>query len=542
MASVANGRVDVLVIGAGMAGAAVCKRLSEKGMRVVCLEQGPLLHPMEHPHANDEWELAFAREWSWDPNVRRLPQDYPVVTDAVQPYLFNAVGGSTNHYAGFWHRLHPSDFRKGTEHGLEGTIDWPMSYEDLAPYYELNDREVGVSGLAGDPAHPPRAERPCPPLPHGRYASLLAAGFEKLGWHWWPADNAIISTAYDGRLPCNNCVACMAGCPRGSLGEARVTYWPKALRNGVDLRYNCRTERISVDGRGRALGAVYIDRATGARHEVSAAVVVVACNAIGTPRLLLNSACALFPDGLANRNGLVGKHLMHHGYILLDCWFEQETEQYKGAFGADIYCQEFYETDPARGAVNGITITVGGGYGPASAALGGTVGRAEAPWGREHHQEFRRRFNHDVFIAVQSEDLPCAWNAVTLDPERTDTNGIPAACVSYRLYPNDEKLLAFGVERAREVAFAAGAFELDTTPLGPAYKPPAWHLMGTCRMGNSPQDSVINTYHQSWDIPNLFICDGSAMTTGGACNPTSTIGALGLRCADMIVAKRQELA
>ena len=328
MTSVANGRVDVLVIGAGMAGAAVCKRLSEKGMRVVCLEQGPLLHPMEHPHANDEWELAFAREWSWDPNVRRLPQDYPVVTDAVQPYLFNAVGGSTNHYAGFWHRLHPSDFRKGTEHGLEGTIDWPMSYEDLAPYYELNDREIGVSGLAGDPAHPPRAERPCPPLPHGRYASLMAAGFEKLGWHWWPADNAIISTAYDGRLPCNNCVACMAGCPRGSLGEARVTYWPKAVRNGVDLRYNCRAERITVDGRGRALGAVYIDRATGARHEISADVVVVACNAIGTPRLLLNSACALFPDGLANRNGLVGKHLMHHGYILLDCWFKQETEQF----------------------------------------------------------------------------------------------------------------------------------------------------------------------------------------------------------------------
>jgi choline dehydrogenase-like flavoprotein len=540
-----NGReatdADVVVVGAGFAGAALCKRLSERGARVICLEQGPWIGATDRPHETDEWEFGFTRDWSWNPNVRRLPQDYPVVTDDVNPFLYNAVGGSSNHYAGFWHRLHPSDFRKGSEHGLEGTIDWPIGYEDLEPYYELNDREVGVSGVAGDPAHPVRAERQCRPLSHGRYSSLMAAGFEKLGWHWWPADNAIISEPYDGRLACNNCVLCMAGCPRGSLGEARTTYWPKALKNGVDLRANARVERLVLGPNGRVKSAIYVDRVSQTRHELEARTFVIASNSIGTPRILLNSACPEFPDGLANRNGMVGKHLMHHGYVLLDAWFREETEQYKGPFGAAVFSQEFYETDRARGAVNGMTLTVGGGYGPATSALGGTVGRARAPWGERHHAEWRRRFNHDVFIAVQTEDLPCERNRVTLDPESKDADGIPAARISYRLHENDRKLLAFGVERAKDAALAAGAFEVDATSFGEDYRPPGWHLMGTCRMGSSPNDSVIDRDHRSWDVPNLFLCDGSSMPTGGAGNPTSTIGALALRCADRIWETRQEL-
>ena len=182
---------DVLIVGSGMAGAAIAKRLSDHGVRVVCLEQGPWVLAEDHPHYSNEWEFALRREWNRSASGRHLPGDYPVTANRVDVMHYNGVGGSTIHYNAHWPRLKPVDFRKGTEHGLAGSADWPISYEDLAPYYDRNDAELGVSGLAGDPANPPRPPRPMPPLPFGVHTTRLTAAFERLGWHWWPADNAI---------------------------------------------------------------------------------------------------------------------------------------------------------------------------------------------------------------------------------------------------------------------------------------------------------------------------------------------------------------
>jgi choline dehydrogenase-like flavoprotein len=354
---------------------------------------------------------------------------------------------------------------------------------------------------------------------------------DRLGWHWWPSDNAILTRAKDGRLPCNACGNCLSGCPRGSLGTVDVSHWPRALRAGVQLRTNARVEQITLGRDGLANGAVYIDRLTGERHSIRARLVVLCANGIGTPRTLLMSAQKGHHDGLANANGLVGTHLMHHSWAFIDCWFDEPLEGYKGAFGAPLYCQQFYDTDPGNDFVNGFTMQVGRSYGSAYTAMGTHTGNV-APWGREHRRFFNEHFGRHLLVFMQGEDLPVRSNRVTLDRDVEDSDGLPAAHVEYRVPDNDTRLTAFGSDRIVEVAEAVGAVETKTT--GVLWPPPGWHLMGTCRMGDTPEDSVTNKHNQTWEIPNLFIADGSSLTTGAALNPTSTIGAVAVRCAEYI--------
>lgn len=530
--------VDAIVVGAGMAGAAIADVLTRSGAKVVCLEQGPSVGVLDHPHFGDDWEFAMRREWAFSPNQRGLYFDFPVTTNGTfVPYLYNAVGGSTNHYSGFWHRLKPVDFRKGTEHGLEGTIDWPISYEDLAPFYDQGDADVGISGVHGDAAYPPRPGAPRMPLPpHGEYFNLIAEGLEKLDVHWWPADNAILTEDRGERLACNGCGMCNMGCPRGALGTASEAYLKSALSRGLDLRPLARVHRITTDRTGAADGVEYEDLRNGAMHRLRASLVVVACNGIGTPRLLLMSATDAHPQGLGNTHDLVGRYFMTHGYRLGDMWFDRPTGHWKGPFGAGPYCQEWYDTDATRDFVNGITITFGGAWGPAFSALGGTTGQRPAVWGQGHHAEFEQRFDRHVFCAIQADDLPVATNRVELDSDVTDSSGLPAAKVHYDLHPNTRALLEFGSDRLREIAEASGAVGLDLQPMDERFAQPGWHLMGTCRMSSRPEDGVTDAWHRVWDTPGLVVCDGSSMTSGGAGNPTSTITALALRCATNLVA------
>lgn len=518
---------EVLIVGAGMAGAALAARLSERGVRVTMLDQGTWVSPSEHPHYSDEFEFAIRRRWGRGPKVRRLDVDYPITIDGdrVDPMLYNGVGGSTIHYNAHWPRLKPVDFRKGTEHGVEGSADWPISYEDLEPYYELNDRIMGVSGIAGDPANPPRSARQTPPLPFCPHGRRVAEGFEKLGWHWWPADNAIITEDYDGRVACNQCGACRNGCPRGSLGTVTWTHLRHALANGVEVRPHARVEQVLLDGNGRASGVAYIDVRSGERVRQDAERIVLAANGVGTARLLLLSTTKGHPNGLANSSGLVGRHLMHHAYVDNRLVWDEPLDTFAGAYGAPIMSQEFYDTDVTRGFVNGFTFQIGRGLTPAPAAL-------RLPWGKNHRQEFARFFNHEIWFSVQAEDLPVYDNRVELDEGAKDSSGLPGAKIFWTLHPNDRKLLEFGMQRAQELADAAGAVKLLSEIAVPN---PAWHLLGTCRMGDDPETSVTDSDHRCWDVPNLYVCDGSSFVTGGSVNPTSTIGALALRCADRML-------
>jgi len=528
--------VDVLILGGGLSGGAIARTLTGAGARVVMLEQGPRVHPLDTAMVSSDWEFDMRRRWAGNPNVRRLPTDYPVTGTGFQPLMYNAVGGSTNAYAALWHRMKPADFRKGTEHGVGNSIDWPVSYEDLESYYDLHDNYFGVSGVHGDPSYPVHKANRMTPIRHGRYVQRAAEACEKAGWHWWPSDLGSISQDFDDRQSCNLCGNCMHGCPREAKGTGWNAYIRHAVAQGLELRTGARVTRILTEGR-KAVGAEYVDLETGRTNAVTARLVVVAANGIGTPRLLLMSANAEHPDGLANNHDQVGRNLIVHGYSLWDIWTKDRVENYKGPLGAAIYSHEFYDTDVSRGFVNGMTMTFCATGGPLFAGLGGFLEQDPTPWGPGHHDGFEQRFGNSFFVAIQSDDIPMADNRVTLDRDVTDSSGLPGAHIAYTLHDNDRAALDFGAAQVRELAAGIDA-ELTGPGMEP-YNPPGWHLMGANRMGSDPTNSVTDGRHRAWGVDNLVICDVGSMTTGGAVNPAATVGALALRCAALLLAEQR---
>jgi len=276
-------------------------------------------------------------------------------------------------------------------------------------------------------------------------------------------------------------------------------------------------------------GVIYYD-GEGRERRQKAEIVILACNGVGTPRVLLNSAAPRFPDGLANRSGLVGKNLMFHPYGLVTGIFPGALEGYKGPTGCSIISQEFYETDRSRGFARGYSFEMIRGMGPVGTALF-AMSTGRVPWGAGHHEAYAEIWDRTAGMVAICEDLPEACNRVTLDPELVDSDGIPAPKISYRLGANSQRMLDHAVARGREVLEAAGAKEtVADAPLAPA----GWHLMGTARMGRDPETSVVNEWGRCHDVPNLFIVDGSIFVTAAAVNPTNTIQALALYIGDAI--------
>ncbi len=522
-----NEPVGVLVIGAGASGAAFAWSIADIGTSVLCLDQGPWMKQADYPSNGLDFESRGMGDFSPSPNVRRLPTDYPVNEEGseISPLMFNAIGGSTIMWAGHFPRLTPGDFRTKSEDGVGE--DWPIDYETLDPFFAINDRMMGVSGLSGDPAYPYH-EPPLPPLPLGMTGNALASGFEKLGWHWWPSDSAILSREYEGRAPCINLGPCMTGCAQGAKASTDITYWPAAQRKGVQVRPGCRVREITVRADGMADGVLYYDE-EGQIQVQKAEIVVLACNGIGTPRLLLSSKSKQHRDGLANSSGLVGKNLMFHPYTAVTGIFDGPLNG-RGPVGCSLWSHEFYRTDRSRGFVRGYSFEAIRGFGPVQTALWGMV-HGLVPWGEDHHREFARLYDHTATLAGITEDLAEETNAVTLDAEMTDSHSIPAPKISYRLSENSRKMLAHAMERATEALTAAGA--VKTVPM-PLIREAGWHLLGTARMGRDPRTSVVNERGQAHDVKNLFIVDGSIFVTAGGVNPTSTIQALALYVADSI--------
>ena len=531
-AAAASERVaDVLVIGSGAAGAAVCASLGERGASVVCLEQGDWVDRSQLPKSHVDWEVRGRRYWAANPNVRRWPADYPVGSEGENPvdiYMYNAVGGSTIGFAGNYWRMAPSDFRVRTLDSA--AVDWPLSYEDLAPYYSQNESIVGVAGLANDPCGPPRDALPVPPAPLGRPGELLMEAYEKLGWYWWPTEQAITTSAYSGRPACDNRGWCTFGCPQASLSTADVTYWPLALKAGVELRTGARVREVVTDSRGRAAGALYYDR-DGRLRTARAKVVVVACGGLGTPRLLLMSTSPQHPDGLANSSGLVGRNLMTHVQSFAVGLFAEQVEGWQGTWGGTVSTRQFYETDPARRYVRGFIMSGCRGWSPLNLAL------QVAPWGSGHHSAVDERINHEVVMYLCGEDLPEDSNRVELDWEHQDQFGLPGARTHYTLGENSRRLGTDMIAHAHQVLDAAGAESVRDFGLSPIW---GWHLLGTARMGDDPQSSVVGAFNLAHDVTNLFVVDGSSMPTSAAVNPTATIQALALRAADHIWNRRRD--
>src|ERR1700761_4144279 len=524
--------VDVLIIGAGASGAAVAWSLADTKMHILCLEQGDWMNPAKYPSAGRGWEARFYGDYSPSPNIRARREDYPVNDDnsPIKVLNFNGVGGSTIMYTAHFPRLHPSDFRVRTLDGVAD--DWPIDYDTLAPFFAENDSMMGVSGLAGDPGSPP-AEPPRPPLPLGRSGTRLATAMNKLGWHWWPSDTTVATTDYEGRARCINLGHCTPACAQGAKASTDITYWPAALRAGVELRTHCRVREIVTNDEGMASGVIYYDK-DGVEQFQAAEVVVIACNGIGTPRLLLNSASKRFPDGLANSSGLVGKNLMFHPYAQLYGYVAEPTDSNRPPPPC-LWSKQFYETDLSRGFVRGYAFQFVRGAGTVMEAVTSEA-KGLLPWGEEHHAAFRKLNGHRLAVSAICEDLPEEHNRVTLDPVLKDSDGIPSPRIDYTISDNSNRMLDHGIVRAKEILAAAGA------PAICVNKPilyGGWHLLGTARMGTDPKKSVVNEWGRTHDVKNLFIIDGSIFVTSGGVNPTSTIQAVALYIADQM---KQRLA
>jgi choline dehydrogenase-like flavoprotein len=529
--------VDFVIVGSGAAGGVLAKELSTAGFDVVVLEQGPWQQPDQFTHD----ELSIEREnamlnLAFEPfqTIRTSEADAPKRNTGRALAYRRAVGGSSVHFAANYWRLRPIDFKERSALGpISGTgfADWPITYEELEPYYTKVDWEIGVSGAPGPFDARRSRPYPLPPMPNKSSGVLLERGAAALGLHAQVAPVAILSRAYDGRSPCLSCGHCSYyGCEFGAKSSTLVTMIPRAVATGrCEIRAESTVVRVETNAKGRATGVVYRDKA-GAERRQAARAVIVAANGAETTRLLLMSESPRFPLGLANSSGNVGRYIMFNAHSGTFGRFEHPLNEYKGPVASRVV-HDFYEADPERGFYGGGGIDARFNYGPIGFAT--TVLPEDVPtWGSEYKRALVEGFTHSVRFAAHITSLPVATNTVTLDPDHPDRFGRPGLCLTYRDHPDDMKAKQWFRDRAEELMHAAGATRVWNQPVVPTDG--GVHLLGTARMGNDPRESVVDRYHRAHDLPNLFICDGSSFVTSGRGQPTMTIQALAFRAAEHI--------
>ncbi len=527
--------VDFVIVGSGAAGGILAKELSTAGYSVVVLERGPRLTPQQFEH--DEYKYFFQNFIG-----AKTPVTWRQTPDEVAKFKKDAVwgahivGGSSVHFtANFW-RLRPVDFnersRLGAIPGAE-LADWPITYDELEPYYTKVDWEIGVSGQAGAWGEPRRSRPyPVPPLPVKSSGVLFERATKKLGWHPFPAPMAILSRPHNGRQACQNCGFCQGyGCEFGAKSSTLAAMIPLAERTGkCEVRPNSYVRKVELNAAGRATGVIYFD-AAGKEQLQKARAVILCCNGAETSRLLLMSKSNQFPQGLANSSGIVGKHLMFNGGAIVPGIYEHPLNEYKGAQVTRI-ALDWYDSDPKRGFYGGggldarADITL-----PIFFALNGAA-PGQKNWGADYKRYLEHGFTRQMTVMAHTTSLPVANNSVSLDPTLKDERGLPAMRITYRDHDDDIKFEKYMQQRAIEVHKAAGAKEIAPLPI--EVQSLAVHLLGTCRMGNDPKSSVVDRFHRTHDVKNLFICDGSSMVTSGRGQPTMTIMALAFRAGEKI--------
>lgn len=523
--------IDALVIGAGPSGVTAARVLAENGYRVTVLEQGDWPDTADFASSKLERELLAAGRWNPNPNIRQAPADYPINDSEaeVHPFMFNGVGGSSVLFGAEWPRFIPSDFRVRSIDGVAD--DWPITYEDLLPYYEMIDEMIGVSGLGGNTAYPPGIAPPQPALPIGRIGQTAARGMNKLGYQWWPGTHAILSQGSATRPACARWGTCLTGCPEGAKSSFDVSMWPGAEAAGVQLVTGARVREITVNQGGLANGATWIAR-DGQEHHTPAPVVILCANGIGTPRLLQLSTSKQFPDGLGNSSGYIGHNLMMHPMSAVFGAYEEDLQSWLGPFGHPVWSLQFAETDASRGFHRGAKWTTMPIPGPVELLQRFSDLPLRERTGPAGHALVERFLGRSFEWSVSIEDLPDFDNTVTLDPVLVDSDGIPAPRLRYKMSEESRRSLEWNLDRVTEVHEASGAIYTKRVNYLPEV---GWHILGTARCGTDPATSVVNEFGQSHDVPNLYVLDGSVFVTSSAVNPTPTITAFALRAAEHMV-------
>jgi len=497
--------VDALIVGCGAGGGVLAQRLARRGWKVVALEAGPFWDP-DNDWVSDE---AGSHHLYWnEPRVIGGADPVPLGSNNSG----RGVGGSTIHYAGYAPRFHPSDFRTRSADGVGA--DWPLSYEELRPYYETMEEELPVAGQDWPWGHPHRY--PHGPHPVSGGGDIFLRGCQQLGIKALVGPVAITNGVMGNRPHCIYRGFCLQGCKVNAKASTLITHIPDALARGAEIRDGCMVTRVEVGDDGRATGVVY--RRDGIEHRQRARLVVLSCYSIETPRLLLNSASERFPEGLCNDHDQVGRYLMVQGAAQTAGRFTEEVRMYK-APPPEVSTEAFYETDPSKDYKRGFSIQT---VSPLPITWSEHI-VAQGHWG-EVLREYMRDYVHWVSLGSLCEFLPLPDNRVTLADEK-DCHGLPVAHFSYAQGENDRKLMRAATSVMVDILQAAGAQETVTID---RYA----HLMGGARMAPDPKNGVVDGNLRTHAVQNLYICDGSVTPTQGSANPALTIMALAARLAD----------
>jgi choline dehydrogenase-like flavoprotein len=527
MRDLSHEEVDFCVVGAGASGSVVGTKLAEAGFSVVILDAGPHWDPTRD-FVSDE-QASHRLFWT---DERIIGGGDPVELGANNSG--RGVGGSTVHYSMIAMRAHPEDFRRGT---LDGPVpgadvrDWPITFDDLEPYYEEVEEALQIAG----PTHYPwgRRRKRYPQREHelNAPARQLVYGCVRLGIPVSPAPIATLSAPHEDRPPCVYRGFCNYGCTTNAKSSMLVTYIPRAIRAGAEVRPNAMVARVECNS-GKVTGVVHFRDDAATLYRQHARCVILAGYAVETPRLLLNSAGVGFPNGLANSSGCVGKYFMVHSGQQAFAKFKERIGQNKAPPPGGAITEHFNRTMPNTGFIGGYTIEV---IGPHPCDFASRLTSAHHMWGDTLRKEMLD-YNYWSGLGIVGEVLAQESNTVSLSPDVRDPYGLPVAHVRFTYHENDRRLIRHAEDQMTRILEAAGGSDVWTAGR-------IAHLLGGCRMGDDPSSSVVNADSRTHDIRNLFICDGSVFPSSTAVNPSLTIQAIAARTADRIcgLAARAEL-
>ena len=536
---------DVVIVGAGAGGLAAAWRLCAQGVKVLLLEGGRAFSPArDYPQSAPSFERhAFPYDHAYDPQGRprygwgqsqTLPADLDgyrsfdaahgrLVPGRERRYAHyghvRGVGGTTLHFQGESHRYHPRALRMQTELGVG--VDWPLEFGELESYYDLAEAQIGVAAPARIPQRPRTTPPPLPPHGLGYASQRLVPAFASVGATLVPNCLAVLSLPREGRPVCNYCNSCTQGCPLGDKGSAEVTFLPAALATGLlRVESQCQVLRLEVKGQ-RIQGVVYRDP-QGREERAEGSVVLLACGAIETPRLLLEA-------GVGNGSGQVGRNLTETLTWTSVGLLPERVDAHRG-LPIDGSAWEFAVPERRSGYVGGFRLATSHGM----AGLRGPAVYAEflsAGFGLEHQRRVAAIMGRGVAVSAVGEWLPNAGTYVDLDPARQDGDGRALARIHSELGPNEIACGKHMADTVRAIMKAAGAevvSELTSLDLFMAT-----HVLGTCRMGTDPARSVADPEGFSHEIKNLGFADASLVpSSGSGDSPSLTIAALAIRTAD----------